>query len=433
MYSPCTSHGRHLLRCQSGATIVLVAIMLPLLVALMAATVDISRLYVAQTKAQSALDNALLGAAATESGVSNIQTEARALFPVNFPTGYMGSTQQGLLTVTQASSGVYNGTVVIRVPTTILRTLVPQFTNMTITSQVTVGAASGAQIEMSVAIDNSVNMTGKQATVRTGVGNLASDIFNNTPANNAAISLVHYNITANVGPDHFDWGQGDFENFIWNFIYHLISGGLYANRNSDSPRNSFDDFTDLPPTVEARRFRLPIGANTFTAGIDLQGNPPPRLTFAATNFGGVNNGLSGLISAGDLRTNVGLMWAWFTLSPNWVGQWGAPTNRPLAFSAQLSKVLVLIVGGKNNVYLGVSGTSNDDTSTATLCSTIKGQGIKIITVAYANSASNVNETMLRNCASSINDYYFVSNTTDFNTAMTNIAIGQRGQTLRLTK
>ena len=53
---------RRFISSQSGTTLVLMALILPLLLIAMGMTIDMSRLYVVQAKAQSASDAALLGA-----------------------------------------------------------------------------------------------------------------------------------------------------------------------------------------------------------------------------------------------------------------------------------------------------------------------------------------------------------------------------------
>ncbi len=428
---------RRFYREQSGASIILVAVMLPVLITVMAITVDIARLYVVQTKAQTALDSALLGAVATNNDLTSIRTDTANLFNANFAPGYMGSTITTAVAVTQPSANVYEATISVKVNTTIVGT-VGGTTTFNIFTQVTKGFGAGTgNLEMSLVIDNSGYMgTGTRfQDVRNAANSLVNTIFgSNTTLSNVFVSVVPYNVSVNFGYYQPNWIQPDYQ-FLYFLYVFLYGQGFISNRNGDSPPDSFNDVSEAAPLVASSLFRLPNGANTFTAGVDIQYFYEPFIAFALNDKTQINAAINNSTFGGDMRTNVGMMWGWFTLSPNWQGMLdpGIP-SKPAAYSNSLTKVVVLIVGGKNSVFLGVNGTSNDVTTTASLCTAMKAKGIKIYTVAYAASTSMVDQTMLQNCATSTSNYYFASTASALTTALTSIA-GQlvSSSTLRLSK
>src|SRR5690606_10605040 len=132
--------------------------------------------------------------------------------------------------------------------------------------------------------------------------------------------------------------------------------------------NGYTDVSDSAPVSNATKFRLPQDESTYTSGRDVQYAALPEIAFGMNNKNSIITELNRSINSGDVRINVGLMWGWFTLSPNWQGVWtGSLPTKPANYSASIAKTLILVVGGKNNVFLGVNGTSNDNTTTQQLC------------------------------------------------------------------
>jgi Flp pilus assembly protein TadG len=423
---------------QSGATIILVAIMLPLLIAGMALSVDVARLYLVQTKAQNALDNAMLGSVATETSVPNVIAEATRLFNANFPSGYMGSTIPAGINVVESPTNVFTGAITVSVPTSILKPITRR-TVFNPNSQVTRGFQNSTQnLEMAVAIDTSTAMnTTKLGNVRIGINTMLNNLFGAaTTSNNINVSIVPFTNAVNIGAGREAWIQPGIHRSLYSALSRVQPGrlGNVSNRNQDGPRNNLNDFSNVLPTTAAGQFRVPRNAFGGGAARDTLFNRVSQIAFALNSRTALNTILSGLSCNGNaLRANVGLMWGWFTLSPTWQGVWGAPTTKPAAASSTLRKSLVLVVSGRNNVFLGNGTTiSNDDTSTGTLCTLIKSQGIRIYVVAY-NTAANLNTAMLSTCASSASDYYLVNTPAEVTSAFTSISSVSSGPTVRLTR
>lgn len=420
---------------QSGATIVLVAVMLPLLVAVMAVTIDIARLYAVHSKAQNALDTALLGAVSTENGIASIRSEARSLFDANFASGYMGAAIAANLDVSPAGSGVYNGTITMSVPTTILSVVGSNLTTFTLFAQVTKGyqTTGKKQLELSLVMDNSSAMTtNKRNAVRNGLHAMMDDLFGvNASLPNVYVSIVPYNVSVDVGVGRIAWVQPNY--LFLHFLYNLFGYGFMSNRNNDSPPNSFLDLNNAPPIAASAKFRMPVGVPSYTTGVDTQYVDIPNIQFALSNKSQIVNAIDDAVGGGDRRMNVGLMWGWFTQSPSWQGIWNAGLpGLPANYTANYNKSLVLITGGRNNVFLGVNGTSNDDNTTALLCEAIKAQGSKLYVVAYGK-AGDFNTALLQACATQPGNFYLVSSTNEAKSAFLDVVNDVSYATVRLTQ
>jgi Flp pilus assembly protein TadG len=199
--------------------------------------------------------------------------------------------------------------------------------------------------------------------------------------------------------------------------------------------NGYNDITDAAPTTEATKFTLPFETtdekgktvkyadymlndpSTLPSGIDgnaggnrFIGGELDRawlkklapMLFSSNNKKDILDAIDKMEGSGNTRINVGLMWAWFTLSPKWQGLWDKnKAGLPAAFSDKAEKAIVLMTDGRNL-------TAADDRKTEQLCAAIKAQGITIYTVGLGTK-DEIKEELLLNCASKP-EYYFYSPT-----------------------
>lgn len=139
--------------------------------------------------------------------------------------------------------------------------------------------------------------------------------------------------------------------------------------------------------------------------------------------------VSTMTANGSTMINVGLVWGWRMLSPNWKGYWGGLMNNtgnsnypelPLDYNTPLmSKVLVLMTDGENSTgtpsaYQNQTLPSNStlNTKTTDVCTSMKNAGITIYTIGFGDS-SDVDTSLLSSCATpntSTATYYFLAPT-----------------------
>jgi len=164
---------------------------------------------------------------------------------------------------------------------------------------------------------------------------------------------------------------------------------------------------------------------------------------------------------GGTMTNVGLMWGWRTISPNWQGLWsGVPADRPMAYDEPDNyKALIILTDGDNVFtqcsttfcrgaatpygYLSDGRTGSTSSGTAVnnlnakvtqICNNARAQQIRIYAVMFAlPSGASSTRTLFQNCVGTENpDRFFdVSSGTDLNAAFQ--AIGSDLTQLRLSE
>lgn len=173
----------------------------------------------------------------------------------------------------------------------------------------------------------------------------------------------------------------------------------------------------------------PSGNYTYVSPLNTTYRGPnlycPQEVTPLTNDSSVlTPAIDGMVAVGNTEISEGLAWGWRMLSPRWQGLWGGLMNAkglPLAYDARgMAKAVVLLTDGKNTISNGVHGSywhtgSNRlggmslDQKTLALCTAMKSAGIYIYTIGLGPSY-DINATLLRNCATADN-YYFYSPTT----------------------
>ncbi len=168
----------------------------------------------------------------------------------------------------------------------------------------------------------------------------------------------------------------------------------------------------------------PIDYRTWPDGLS---NTP--IVFASNDLSVLHSTISNMAPAGVTRVNIGLMWGWFTLSPNWKGVWDpAKPNFPGDPADQGTvKYLILMTDGKNTV-----DATGDNEKTRRLCSRIKGQGIHVYTVGFGQNGE-IDQDLLRSCANVPQDYFYAPDEETLNSAFRQIADQINAERLRLVQ
>ena len=156
---------------------------------------------------------------------------------------------------------------------------------------------------------------------------------------------------------------------------------------------------------------------------------------------------------GNTHTNVGAVWGWRLLSPDWRGDWGGAmddNNLPLEYDEPLSqKVMILMTDGDNTMPTSFATAygfinedhlvTNDDPDDAAdvlddklleVCTAMKEQGIIIYTIGLGDEL-DATLPLLKSCAS-VGDYFFDARTTEELFAAFN-TIGDALSKLRVSK
>ncbi|WP_161993492.1 Tad domain-containing protein [Muricoccus nepalensis] len=389
--------GRSLARlraCRRGGVAAMMAAMLVPLMLAAGLAIDLTRLYVLQSRLSAAADAAALAGARAIFDADR-DTQVRRWFWTNF-TRESTTSNRGFIGATVApsdfviSSDAENK--ILRV--TVKATLPTSFMQLALIPSMTAYADQSARrqdrgMELALVLDVTGSMSDSagagQGSKIAALRNAASELVNTLYGNNATVpnfwvSLIPYTTTVNIGRGHSAWlapgsyQASDFLPTVWRGCVEARSGG--------------EDMTDTPPTIvpfrpflwtSTRNRYLPwIGDNEWPTlgGTVTEANPETPKSDAlqhpneGVNEVGPNVGCERALTAmsqskatvlseiaalragadrGGTVTNQGLQWGWATLSPRWSGLWG-PANMPLAYNTpNMDKVLILMTDGVNDL------------------------------------------------------------------------------------
>ena len=367
-------------RARRGSVAVMAAVLAVPLIAFAGFAIDAARMWLVQSRLQSALDAATL-AAARQMTAPDGTANAIALFWADFgrtsdslDTGYMGAVATTPVT-TQLDQNTIQMTSTASVATPLIGIVGP--------SSVIVHAIAAAQrastgMELSLVLDNTGSMAGWpiQAVIDSAT-ELVDIVYGNGSADtqpNLYVAVAPFTAEVNLGASHTDWLGPGFDPTLWRNARWL---GCVMARVATG-----DDFTDATPAqapftpflypstlgkyavgktsvtgdddwsrtniTEASQATLP--ANT-AVGPDLGCSPLPVLPLTASRRTVLATIASmAAIYRGGTFINLGLQAGWLTLSPRWTGLWGNPAL-PLPYKTPNSqKVMVLMTDGNNEWY-----------------------------------------------------------------------------------
>lgn len=438
----------HFCRNESGMTAPMLALTFMSVAGFIGLAVDAARLQLVQSRLSFALDAAGLAAGATLS-TTDINAELTKYMQANFPANYMGATTPAITSQVSADNMIIDLSASTTVPTTFMGLFGVTTMAVSSTSQIT-RTSSGLELVMSL------DVTGSMAGSRiTSLKNAATSLVNILYGNKETvdklwIGLVPFSQAVNIGNTRTNWiDQTHFATLNWGPTAWSGCVDARDTSNGDTVDTSpaaqtykayYSPSTDLMPSPYTN-------ANKWVLTRDAWGNPltyasitstrgpgaycPPAITPMTANKTTILNGINALTTNGNTHINLGAIWAWNMLSPNWQGQWGGEMNTaglPLAYGTKhMNKAVILLTDGDNTmsqtIYTaygwlsdGRLGTTTSestaktrlDTKLSTVCTAMKNKGIYVYTIVFG-SPSTGTKNLMKNCASAAN-YYFLSPT-----------------------
>lgn len=440
---------------EDGSMLMYVGFGLMVLVGATGSAIDMGRAQYVQARMSSALDAAGL-AAGSVINTQSAQSVAERYFYGNFRDGFMEVEISNLVATPNADNTRINLSVEGRVDTTFMQVLGITEVNVSATSEVT-RAMKG--LELVLSMDNTGSMAGTKLTdMKTAATDLVNILYgDNAEVDDLWIGLVPFSQTVNIGTSRSAWVNSN--GFNW---------GPTSWMGCVDARTNPLDTQDTPPTDTATRFTAYYWADhdsyndwrrsdgTYRTPLTTARGPnkycPSEVTPMTANKTTILNGINAMTAAGNTHTNLGAVWGWRMLSPNWRGYWGGDMNTnnlPLNYNtALMTKVLILLTDGENTHsnsvrtayrYLnnGVLGTTNSTTAVTVLdarltavCDAMKAQGIVIYTIMFDLSNVGV-ENLFRNCAS--NPAYFFDSATPEELSVAFHTIGDSLANLHLSR
>jgi len=372
-------------------------IMLVLLFALGGAAVDFIRFTTLRAELQSAADSAVL-AAASLSNDSPPVTVANEYFDVNFNAERFGLTADDVSFVPVVDQNsqftkTISATATARLPTLFIRIIglvgVNNFEKIdaVVNSQAT---EREQQLEISLVLDVSGSMAGaKIADLRSAADNFIVKILDESKPGFTSFSIVPFSHNVNLGP-LFD----TYANPV-SFTAPAARECLFYE-DTDFNLQNISGFRDAV---------LQVGGTLRDECLT------PTILLNTDNPIALSNKVNSFTADGKTDAHIGLMWGLKALSPDLRGSLGGDfSDRPLNYGSQTLKTLVVMTDGDLNTLTNESG--DQDIAAATmqfngLCQEARDNGIVVFTIGFQITAGSPADDLLRNCASTISNYYFV--------------------------
>ena len=462
----------------SGSILPATAGALVMLISMMGLSIDGARIFYTKDVLQKSLDAAGLAAGNALTEAAMLQ-DAQNFFDANFDAGNTAANFSELnITPSQDGNTLW---------LTATATVESSFAKLLGFREFTVNARAEIQrvvrgMELALIMDNTGSMAGsKMTSMKSAAEDLVAIVYGDDESNeNLYVSLIPYTAAVNVGPEYTEWLTSAGE--------ALIDGGAYGPdpwKGCVMARSGGRDETDASPSIaKFTPYLYQDNVDNDWMTVDEDGETEYDLNLVRGNSGrGPNLGCGPAItpliqsktavleavdemeawSRGGTTSNLGLVWGWRTLSPNWRGLWQGDdaANRPLDYGSPfMDKVAVVLTDGNNQFFdwkshapdngngpLGSDFTAYDRLNTfgfsslgsarnelndrfAATCGAMKAQGIIIYTITFGSGSSGA-ANLYRACASDPSFYFHAPSNGDL--AEVFEVIGRSLSNLRLSQ
>lgn len=425
------------LRDDSGVSMIVVAMVLPALMAASGVAVDLAQGYNIKTRLGNALDKAALAAGTTSGTAAEVEEQVRRFVEANYPTGSLGTAYDIHAEVTEMSIRV---TATAEVDTMFMHLFGVRTINVEQESEV-IRELSG--VEVVLVLDVTGSMAGNNITaLRTASRNFLQIMFDRIRnLDYLRVGIVPFSNSVNVG----DGLAAGFVSRPASDSYVSPASNIqYSSSTSNTVTNSWKgcilerayprDTTDAaapnwgmyryPPICS--RYNNNGSCRTWGQRDPNYSCPNSRIVPLTNNRALLDSTITNLSTGGNTYGNVGMVWGWRVISPT------APFTEGVEYDdPHWSKIVIMMTDGDNtmhptySVYGDTSSHNLDaddlDDRFAEICENMKDEGIGIYTITFQSGISNATRQIFRNCASSPEMYYNAPNNNDLIVAFQQIA------------
>lgn len=410
----------------SGATLVAFALTMPVVIGAMGMSVDLSRTYLAQSRLSHALDAAALaGAGSANLTTAQLNARVNAYFKKNYATGGVGEPGDAVIT--------YDGTTLkvsatVHVDTTFLQVL--GISEASVKSHSVVQReVRGIEVALVLDVTGSMSTNNNIAALRTASANFVDIMCPQTNCSNRVkIGIVPFSASVNVGP----YGLGKTPGGATYDTAFVNNPKGYTFNQSQSKqwwgcileRASPQDTQDATSSWRWEMFRyVSNSGDTSTPNTNCNKAYVQPLTDVKSTL---KSRITALQASGNTLSNVGMVWGYRVLSPEFPFREGSAFSDP-----DIRKVALLMTDGDNNIggvysaygpWATLKLTDHDlDVKLAATCQNMKNQGITIYTVTFTSAIDNTTKGYFRNCATDVNKYIDAPTQEDLKAAFNKIA------------
>lgn len=403
-----------------GAVAVVFAVMLMVTLMFAGVAVDYSRVVSDETKAQRALDAAVLAAA------SNYQKEGDKSLAIKRANEMLNA--QGVKQDTYAATFKFSDDEVVAEITSQTKTSIMKLFTIDEMKWQVVGAAnytSGSIIDYALAIDISSSMRngGHMPALRAGLEEFSDAVFAGAKSGDVSVSLVPF-ANAVAFPATFSKWLSSTSVYPFVGCFYQEPGNAMASL-SKAYIGNYDATPDM----------------RMNSGLRYCPQSDTHVSFFAETQSDFDDRSGALESYQGTATSAGLSWAWRILDPDWQSEFGQSSKYPRAFNNENKKILILFTDGKPYVRPWIdekiSNSEKEEEREEALkefeavCAAIKADGrFHLFSIGYGEKLEQDAAVMLKNCVAGEGAYYYAD---EKNLASVFRAIAGVGHKIALTR
>ncbi|MBA4131612.1 MAG: hypothetical protein C0519_09315 [Hyphomicrobium sp.] len=431
------------------------AVMLTTLLIAGGIAVDYSRSLNVHTSLQNDLDAALLAGATQSDKTEEIREVAQMYVADNWRNKF-GITGNVEIIVDKPEESVVRGRITVQVPTTLMAIAGVSTVPVSVASEIQM---AGQNLEVALVLDVTDSMAGpKIEALKQSATELVERAYENESSrDHVRIALVPFADYVNVGEinRNANWidvpldTETTSESCIDN--YREVTGTTNCRMETYSydrdgvtvtGEQQICDYEYGPPTTRcftttyynrwygcaaSRDYPLDVKDEQWEVRVPgamnvACGTPGMELT---NDDAALKQRISEITTFGNTYIPAGLFWGWTVLSQHEPFSTAKGYNE-LVDGKPIEKIMVLMTDGANTRspnYVAKNHSGNDvamaNSRTAELCTNVKSQQIKVYTVAFDVIDENLKD-MLRDCASSPQNFYDAEDATELQAAFANI-------------
>ncbi len=417
-----------------GSVFTLVGIATVPLVAFIGLSTDAGRGYLTKARLGQAVDAAAL-AGGRAFFQSYREDDVRKYFDANFPPGFLDSTPNPVLLniVFDEDAGTVSVDASVSVPTSFLKVLMMDY--MTVSSSAQVQRELHG-LELAMVLDVTGSMSGSKLTSLKLAANSLLDILygSNETQEGLWVSLVPFAGRVNVQP-YSEWLTSFWQTtppWPWTGCMDPRSG---ANATNDNPPGdnfpSSERFPGYDPTPAGSRPPNSYGCPACDSSDSCTATRNAVLPLTAEKST-ISGAVDAMVAYSNTRTDVGMVWGWRALSPQWRGIWNTEATLPLDYDEpKMEKAVVLMTDGENTPSLNGDPETVSETNDnlAQTCQDMKDAGIIVYTITFQAPSSL--DSLFEACATEPGNYF--ASPTNEDLVDTFKIIGSKLSKLRLSK